>query len=435
MSTHDSQEKAWFSRDRFGLFIHFGIYSLAARHEWVKNYEQLSDAAYQRYFDHFSPDLFDPRKWAATARAAGMEYVIITTKHHDGFCLWDSQFTDYKAPRTPWGKDVLTPIVEAFRSEGLRIGFYYSLLDWHHEDFPVDSMHPQRADDQARAQNPGKDIRRYAHYMRQQVTELLTGFGPIDLLWFDFSYPGPDGKGRDEWESEQLLEIVRTLQPQALVNNRLDLPDGFDFITPEQHQPDGVPVDGHGNPILWEACQTLSGSWGYHRDELTWKSVPQLLAMLIDGVSKGGNLLLNVGPTARGEFDSRAVERLDGIACWMHGNERSIKGCGAAPDGFVAPVDTRFTYNPETHRLYLHFFRWPFKHVHIPNLAGRVEYAQFLHDASEVLIRTADSEIHPSLDAVTPRGALTLELPVVKPTVEIPVVELFLKRDLPDSGD
>lgn len=416
------------------MFIHFGIYSLAARHEWVKNYEQMSDADYRRYFDHFYPDLFDPRKWAVKAREAGMKYVVITTKHHDGFCLWDTEYTDYKATNTGWGKDVLSPLVDAFRAEGLRIGFYYSLLDWHHPEFPIDSMHPQRADDKARAANPQKDIKRYAEYMRCQLTELLSNFGTIDLIWFDFSYPGEDGKGRNEWESDKLLDIVRTLQPQALVNNRLDLPEGYDFITPEQHQPDCIPVDGDGQPVFWEACQTLSGSWGYHRDELTWKSVPQLLAMLVDGVSKGGNLLLNVGPTARGELDCRALDRLEGIGQWMHGNERSIYGCGPAPEGVVAPVDTRFTYNAETNRLYLHFFRWPFKHVHISNLAGRVEYAQFLHDASEVLIRTAENEIHPSLDAVTPPGALTLELPVVKPEVEVPVVELFLRSGAPDSS-
>ena len=416
----------WFVRSRLGLFIHWGLYSLAARHEWVMNYERMTDADYRRYFEHFSPDLFDPVQWAKSARAAGMEYVVITTKHHEGFCLWDSKFTDFKAPATPWGKDVLTPLVDAFRAEGLRIGFYYSLIDWHHPEFPPDRMHPLRDDKEFLASCGGRDMAKYARYMRDQVTELLTGFGPIDLLWFDFSYPGPWGKGCKDWESEKLFALVRKLQPQALVNNRLDLPHRPDFLTPEQFQPDAMLRDTDGRAVVWEGCQTLSGSWGYHRDELTWKSVPQLLGMLIDGVSKNGNLLLNVGPTSRGEFDPRAIDRLAGIAAWMHYHERSVRACGPAPDGISTPPDTRLTYNVQTNRLYLHFFHWPFKHVHLRGLSGRVAYAQFLHDGSEIRIRTATSEIHAGLDAATPEDAITFELPTVKPPPEIPVIEIFL---------
>lgn len=416
----------WFVRSRLGLFLHWGLYSLAARHEWVKNYEKLDDAHYQRYFDHFYPDLYNPKDWARAAKAAGMEYMVVTTKHHEGFCLWDTKFTDYKTTKTMWGKDVLTPLVEAFRAEGMRIGFYYSLLDWHHPEFPVDKMHPQRDDAAFRESTKGRDVSKYALYMRDQITELLTDFGQIDLLWFDFSYPGADGKGHKDWESEALLSLVRKLQPQALVNNRLDLPHAPDFQTPEQYQPDAMLRDADGKPVVWEACQTLSGSWGYHRDEMTWKSVPQLLGMLIDGVSKNGNLLLNVGPTARGEFDGRATACLSGIAEWMHHHEPSIRGCGPAPEEFVTPPDTRLTYNAQTNRLYLHFLHWPFKHVHLHGLVGRVAYAQFLHDASEVQIRSAVTEIHAGLNAASPEGAVTLELPTIKPTVAVPVIELFL---------
>lgn len=415
----------WFVKSRFGLFLHWGLYSLAARHEWVKHAEKLDDAGYQRYFDHFDPDLYDPKEWARAAKAAGMEYMVITTKHHEGFCLWDTKFTDYNSTKTPWGKDVLAPLVKAFRSEGIRIGFYYSLIDWHHPEFPVDKCHPQREDTAFRESTKGRDVSKYASYMRNQITELLTGFGQIDLLWFDFSYPGEDGKGHADWESDELLALVRRLQPQALVNNRLDLPHAPDFLTPEQYQPDSILVDAEGLPLVWEGCQTLSGSWGYHRDEMTWKSVRQLLGMLVDGVSKNGNLLLNVGPTARGEIDGRATDRLSGIAAWMHHHERSIRGCG--PAGFVAPPDTRFTYNDQTNRLYLHFLHWPFKHVHLHGLAGKVAYAQFLHDASEVQIRSAATEIHAGLNASSPADAITLELPTVMPPVEIPVIELFLK--------
>ena len=205
-------DTAWFRHDRFGMFIHWGLYSMGARHEWLKNREEMDDARYQRYFDHFCPDQYDPRDWAKQAKAAGMKYVVITAKHHEGFCLWDSQYTDYKATNTPAGRDLLKEYVEAFRAEGLRIGFYYSLIDWHHPDFTIDPNHPLRnlPEEKVRALNHGRDMHRYAEYMRNQVTELLTHYGKIDILWFDFSYsshrpadkPWLVGKGKNDWESE-----------------------------------------------------------------------------------------------------------------------------------------------------------------------------------------------------------------------------------------
>jgi len=417
----------WFVHDRFGMFIHWGTYALAARHEWVKHHERIATKDYQKYFDHFNPDLYDPRQWARAAKNAGMKYFVITTKHHEGFCLWDTKYTDYKATNTPYGRDVLKPMVEAFREEGLRVGFYHSLIDWHHPEFPIDRIHPQRDDQAARKAAAGRDVKKYAAYLRDQTRELLTQFGQIDVLWFDFSYPGADGKGRDDWQSEKLLEMVRKLQPGIMVNNRLDLPHAPDFVTPEQYQPTEWPKDKRGRKQIWEACQTFSGSWGYHRDEASWKSVHTLLWMLIDGVSKGGNLLLNVGPTGRGEFDARAMDRLEGIGRWMRVHGRSIYGCTEAPAKFVAPQDSRYTYNPATRTLYLHLFAWPFKAIHLSGMAGKVKYAQLLNDASEIRFRDAKTEVHAALNAKTRAGDLTLELPALKPDVEVPVVEIFLK--------
>jgi len=180
---------------------------------------------------------------------------------------------------------------------------------------------------------------------------------------------------------------------------------------------------------VWEGCQTLSGSWGYYRDEYSWKSVSQLLGMLIDGVSKGGNLLLNVGPTGRGEIDYRAREALEGVGDWMHYNSRSIYGCGAAPKSFAIPPDCRLTYNKEKKRLYVHVLAWPFRDIHLLKLAGKVEYAQLLHDASEVLFAESNvnKDPHSHMAGPVPPGTLTLKLPIVKPNIEIPVIELFLK--------
>jgi len=417
----------WWSHDRFGMFIHWGLYALPARHEWVKSHERITDADYQKYFEHFNPDLYDPKAWARAARDAGMKYFVVTTKHHEGFCLWDSKHTDYKVTNTPYGKDLLRPMVDAFRNEGLGVGFYHSLIDWHHPDYPADHFHPMRDNKEFRDKSKKRDVRKYAEYLRKQVRELLTEFGQVDVLFYDFSFPGEDGKGHEDWQSEELLKVTRELQPRIIVNDRLDLndvPGGWDYRTPEQYMMrEGVKVDG--KPVPWETNQTFSGSWGYHRDESSWKSVEQLVQMLIDAVSKGGNLLLNVGPTARGTFDERALGRLSGIGEWMKLHSRSIYGCTQAPREFTAPPDCRLTYNPETRRLYVHVFSWPVGELHVDGVGGKVVYAQLLNDASEITFR-GRPDWQANLETL-PKGTLTFALPVVKPGVSVPVIELFLR--------
>lgn len=428
-------DTSWFQHDRFGLFIHWGLYALPARHEWVKHIEQIPDDVYDIYFRHFDPDLYDPELWARAAAGAGMKYFCVTTKHHEGFCLWDSALTDYKAPNTPCGKDLLRPMVDAFRAQGLKVGFYHSLIDWHHPHFVIDDLHSLRNHPDRAKLNEGRDQRKYIEYLHGQVRELLTQFGKVDLMFYDFSYPPgshgrPEtftGKGRADWDSEALIKMTRELQPGIIVNDRLDLDDvegGWDYKTPEQFMVrEWVKVNGQ--PVVWETCQTFSGSWGYHRDEATWKSVEQLLLLLIDTVGHGGNLLLNVGPTGRGEFDERALDRLAGMGEWMKRHGRSIYGCTQAPPEFKAPQDCRLTYNPTTRRLYVHIFCWPLQVLHLDGFAGKVEYAQLLNDASEIRFTQRDP-YQASLDG-TPPDTLTLSLPVIKPKVTVPVIELFLK--------
>ncbi len=425
----------WFVHDRFGLFIHWGLYALPARHEWVKQIEQIPDDVYDRYFAHFDPDLYEPELWAAAAAGAGMKYFVVTTKHHDGFCLWDSALTDYKVTNTPYGKDLIAPMVDAFRGQSMRVGFYHSLIDWHHPQFVIDDLHSMRNSPDRAELNKPRDQKKYAEYLRGQTRELLTGFGRVDLLFYDFSYPPgshcrPDsyvGKGRLDWDSENLIKMVRELQPDILVDDRLDLSDvegGWDYRTPEQFMMRKW-LEWEGQRVVWETCQTFSGSWGYHRDEATWKSVEQLLMLLIDTVGKGGNLLLNVGPTGRGEFDERALSRLSGMGEWMKRHSRSIYGCTQAPDEFKTPADCRLTYNPDKRRLYLHILNWPIRQLHLDGFAGKVEYAQLLNDASEVKFHAVAG--HQAEVEGEAHDTLTLELPVVKPNVAIPVVELFLK--------
>jgi len=416
------QRMKWWTESRFGMFIHWGLYALPARHEWVKNRERMTNEQYQKYFELFNPDLYDPKAWARMAKEAGMKYVVLTAKHHEGFCLFDSKYTDYKSTNTPIKKDLIKEFVEAFRAEGLKVGFYYSLIDWHHPDYTIDSRHPQRVESDAEYEklNKGRDMNKYREYLKNQVRELLTNYGEISIIWFDFSFPGKNGKGRADWDSENLLKLARSLQPGIIVDDRMDLRDvegGWDFTTPEQYKVDKWP-EVNGKRVPWETCQTFSGSWGYYRDETTWKNPAQLLELLIESVSKGGNLLLNVGPTARGTFDHRAQERLNAMGEWMKVNSRSIYGCTEAPAGFNAPANTVFTYNPVTNRLYIHLLAYPLGRLTLKNMADKIKYVQFLHDASEIAM---------SAPREGEKNDLSLNLPVLKPNVEIPVLEVFLK--------
>lgn len=418
---------AWWTNDRFGMFIHWGLYALPARHEWVQQREHISETAYRQYFDLFNPDLYNPREWARNAKAAGMKYAVITTKHHDGFCLFDSKYTDYKATNTPAKRDLIREWVDAFRAEGLRVGFYYSLIDWHHPDFTIDGTHAHRpaTDAEYDALNKNRDMNKYRTYMHNQVRELLSNYGQIDMLWLDFSYPGKRGKDHNDWGSVDLIKMVRKLQPGIIVNDRLDLKeyaDGGDFITPEQFKVPSWPTV-NGQRVPWETCQTFSGSWGYYRDENTWKDNKQLLVLLAETVSKGGNLLLNVGPTARGKFDARALKALNGMGDWMEYNSRAIYGCTQAPDSFARPEHSLLTYNPTTKRLYVHLLDYPLQNFTLPGYKGKIKYAQFLHDNSEIKISApAGHWIKSELGA----NDLNLSLPVIKPGIEIPVIELIL---------
>lgn len=432
-------DTSWLVNDRFGMTIHFGLYSMPARHEWIKAMEKISEEKYDKYFERFNPDLFDARDLAKRAKAAGMKYAVLTTKHHEGFCLFDSKYTDYTVMNTPYGKDIVREYVDAFRAEGLKIGFYYSLLDWHHPDFPIDVAHPRRDDPNGAELDKGRDVKKYAEYMRNQVTELLTNYGKIHVMWFDFTYADPDplqmfafdkgnpppdpnpkpwmqfkgAKSKDAWESEKLMKLVRDLMPGIVVNNRLDV-EG-DIITPEQAQPGSWPKDEKtGEYLTWEVCHTFSGSWGYFRDEMTWKSPKMLIDTLVKTVACGGNLLMNVGPTSRGYIDHRAEKALQAYADWMKYNSRSIYGCTMAEPEFVAPSGTYLTQSEDGSRLYVHLAEYPFKVLTFEGLAGKVDYAQFLHDGSEVLYKEEN-------------GAVVFELPVISPQEITPVIELFMK--------
>ena len=410
----------WFIRDRFGMFVHWGIYSVAARHEWVQSREKRTTEEYGRYMDYFDADLYDPVSWARDAKQAGMKYAILTAKHHDGFAMWDTATSDFKVTNSPTGKDVLAEWVHAFRAEGIKVGFYYSVLDWHHTDYTLDSPHPMR-DTDAAAFNQGREWSRYREYMFAQVRELLTNYGTIDVMWFDWT---PPERSADDWDSPALVQMVRDLQPGIILNDRIDYPAGADLVTPEEYQAKSWPTR-NGERVIWETCQTLNGSWGYDRDNHNWKSPELLLSLLIDTVSKGGNLLLNVGPTARGEIQPESRETLAVIGEWMRVHQTAIYGCTASD--FTPPSDCRYTQSGK--RLYLHILNWPLSHLHLQNLAGRVQFARFLHDGSEVRFRDADPEAIPqTVEMAEDGGDIILNVPTVKPSVAVPVIELLLRH-------
>lgn len=412
----------WFQEARFGMFIHWGIYAIPARGEWVKQQESIPEEQYQPFFETFNPVDYDPRVWAKAARRAGMRYAVMTAKHHDGFCLFDSRYTDYKATNTLAGRDLIKEYVEAFRGEGLKVGFYYSLLDWHHPDYPIagDAIHPFR-NFSAYQQHTG-NLPRYADYVRNQVEELLTNYGKIDIIWFDFSYGDMRGEA---WKATELVKMVRALQPDILIDNRLGgnikaiEPEIYagDFASPEQIIPPEGVTNEAGQPIPWEACITLNDHWGYHAQDKQWKSARTVVRTLVECVSKGGNLLLNVGPTARGEIPGECLRILDEVGEWMHRNGASIYGCGNADR--PKPDWGRWTRNGK--KLYAHLLDRGIGPINLRGLEGKVEYARLIADGSEVrLERPWNAAEYPDDAFVTFQSA---ELPDDWDTV----VELTLK--------
>lgn len=387
----------WFRHDRFGLFIHWGLYATPARGEWVRNAERITAEDYQQFFDTFNPADYDPKAWARAARQAGMKYAVMTAKHHDGFCLFDSALTDYKATNTPAGRDLIRAYIDAFRAEGLKVGLYYSLIDWHHPDYPHygDRIHPMR--DNPAFKETEHHFERYLEYLHGQVRELCTNYGQIDIMWFDFSYDDMTGS---RWQAEKLVRMIRSYQPGVLIDNRLEASgDGFgslveetpnlwsgDFASPEQIIPPQGLLNKAGEPIPWEACITMNKNWGYNSGDKYFKRAPIIVRKLVECVSKGGNLLLNVGPDARGRIPAESLKVLAEIGDWMALNEQSIRGCGAA--GLDKPEWGRYTRCGN--KIYAHVFEPPIGPLHLPGIdAEQIAYVRSLRDLCELKVNAS----------------------------------------------
>ncbi|MHC5023159.1 MAG: alpha-L-fucosidase [Planctomycetota bacterium] len=353
----------WWRDARFGLFIHWGLYAIPAGEwkgstnhaEWILTTAQIPVAEYEQFTGQFNPVKFDADAWVRMAKDAGMKYIVITSKHHDGFCLFDSAHTDYDVMSTPFKRDIMAELADACRREGLRMCWYHSIMDWNHPDYlPRRGWESRPAD--------GADFDRYVQHLHDQVTELLTNYGDIGVMWFD-------GEWESTWNHEyglDLYRLCRELQPDVIVNNRVDKGRAGmagmtadskyvgDFGTPEQEIPEtGLPG------VDWETCMTMNRHWGYNKHDDDWKSATDLIRKLVDIASKGGNFLLNVGPMSDGTFPEESVERLRAIGDWMDVNGESIYGTTASPFPHLPWGRCTVKRTGSTTRLYLHVFDWP----------------------------------------------------------------------------
>lgn len=331
----------WWHEARFGMFIHFGLYSVLGRHEWAMEEEGIPVAEYQLLAKQFNPKPHAARAWAKLAKQAGMKYMVMTTKHHEGFCHFNTALTDYCAPKQAAGRDLVAEFVEAAQAEGLRHGFYYSLMDWHHPDG-------------ARCKTDEAARRRFVDYIHGQVHELCSNYGKLDVLWYDVNWP----LTAEGWESEKMNRMVRGLQPDIIINNRSGIPE--DFTTPEQ--------EIRASAAPWESCMTMNDSWGYQRADDNWKSPKTIVRNLIECAHGRGNYLLNIGPKGDGSIPLESVEILTHVGKWMDNHADLIHQadrCQAAHSLF-----SQFTRQGNT--LYIHAHYWPGETLSLGGLQQKV---------------------------------------------------------------
>jgi len=430
----------WFREARFGMFIHWGLYAIPAGEwngrtnhgEWILETAQIPLEQYTPFQKQFNPVKFDADRWVLAAKNAGMKYIVITSKHHEGFALFDSALTDWDIMGTPFKRDIMAELADACRRHGLKICWYHSIMDWHHPDYLPRRSWEKRPADEA-------NFRRFVDYLRGQVTELLTKYGDIGIMWFD-------GEWESTWNHEDgqaLYDLCRKLQPNVIVNNRVDIGrsgmagftegDGFagDYGTPEQEIPEtGIPG------VDWETCMTMNNTWGYSKHDRNWKSAPQMVRMLCDIASKGGNYLLNIGPTAEGEFPPESIERLTLIGEWMSQYGDSIYGTSASP--IKAPSWGRITVKPKSGKtsVYLHVFDWPTDgKLILRGLGNKIESAQRMGSAGllsfeseidrtviHVDSATGGKDLMPVVIHVTMQGE---PIPLVEPEFDA-VTDIFL---------
>jgi alpha-L-fucosidase len=368
----------WWREAKFGMFIHWGLYSLLGRQEWVMAIEDIPVNEYEKLAKRFEPQPNAARAWARLARETGQKYMVMTTKHHEGFCMFDSKLTDYCAPRQGPGRDLVREYVDAARAEGLRVGFYYSLMDWHHPDG-------------IRAQNDEAARKRFVDYIHGQIRELLTNYGKIDILWYDVAFP----LNAEGWQSEKMNKMALELQPDIIVNNRNWL--AGDFSTPEQT------VEATKGD--WESCMTLNDSWGYTAADDNWKSPQRVVRNLVECARDGGNYLLNIGPKPDGSVPEPSVRILSTAGKWMQKNGSAIYGAQKCRFRFGNTAD----YTRKGNTLYTHVHFWPGDTVTVGGIRTKVKSARLLASGKDVRFTQQGSQlIFSGLPAQAPDDPVTV---------------------------
>jgi len=418
---HDAR-MAWWRDARFGMFIHWGLYSQAAGEwdgkptkgfgEWIMNDMQIPLSQYAKLVPQFDPVEFNADDWVRAAKAAGMKYIVITSKHHEGFGMFRSSLTDWCIKSTPFQRDPLKELAAACQKEGIKLCFYYSIMDWHSPLYA-----PRKSWNDIATNAP--DFVAYDAYMKGQLKELLSGdYGSIGLIWFD-------GQWEDTWTYDRgvdLYNYVRSLQPNIIINDRAGtrqtlLPGQIrvgDYRTPEQT----IPANGFGAGVDWETCMTMNDTWGYKKNDDTWKSTETLVRNLIDCASKGGNYLLNVGPTGEGLFPAASIERLKEVGDWMKVNGEAIYGTTASPFARQLQWGRCTTkISDDTSTLYLHVFNWPDDgELLVPGLKNKITAAWLLADPERKKLAVKNGE-----------DGLTVSLPMAAPDKISSTVVLKIK--------
>lgn len=392
------QRMEWWREARFGMFIHWGLYAIPAGEwagethhaEWIRTTARIPLETYDNFVEEFNPVKYNPKEWVRMAKDAGMKYIVITSKHHDGFCLFDSDYTDFDVMSTPYHKDILKELADECHAAGIKICWYYSIMDWHHPDYL-----PRRGWEIDRTEE-GAGLDTYISYMKKQLKELVRNYGDIGVLWFDGEWEGT-------WSNERgkdLYNYVRNLQPDIIINNRVDVGrSGIagmtrgneyagDFGTPEQE----IPATGLKG-VDWETCMTMNDHWGYNKHDTNWKSSKDLIRKLTDIASKGGNFLLNVGPTAEGLFPEASIQRLEEMGKWMNINGESIYGTQASPFNKLNwGRCTQKELNVGT-RLFFHVFKWPENGIlTVPGIYNQPLQAYLLADEENLQLKVDRKE-------------------------------------------
>jgi alpha-L-fucosidase len=372
------EARRWFQDAKFGLFVHWGVYSVMGDGEWVMNNRKIPISEYEKLPSQFNPTEFDPAEWVALAKAAGMKYITITSKHHDGFAMFDSKVSDWDiVDRTPYKKDVLKMLADECQKQGIKLFFYYSQLDWHHPDY-----FPRGRTGLTAGRAESGEWFKYIDYMDGQLKELLTNYGPIGGVWFDGMWDRP----KADWRFEQTYKLIHSLQPAALVgsNHHLKPFPGEDFQMFEKDLPGqktaSFNAESEVGDLPLETCETINGAWGYNADDKRFKSAKDLIHYLVKAAGYNANFLLNVGPMPSGKIQPEFADRLKQVGAWLEKNGETIYGTRGGP---LSPRPWGVTTH-KGNKVYLHILNWADPVLAMPKLRKKVKSATFFKDGSKV---------------------------------------------------